>query len=1338
MSRKPGEYELSDDEDDAAAAAATNRAAPYPSMPEADMQAAVDVAANAGGGEVVLTDRGLKGRQVLSLREPLSSWSASSIVHLDLSRNRLRDKGAGAVVKVLGGNSSITRLQLEHNGIGDPGAASLGELLRKHASITDVNLRRNAFTDTGARALVVALHENHALQALDITKNKTVSFSMHEAARLAAETNRMRHKGMLALDTLATLYETVEVIKGELGLMASMPIVQALDQACALLGVADGGEAEPEAAGAGEGEGEGPSPLRDGAEEAKKPDAAEVGAAGGEEAAPAATPAPAPAASKMLLTERAEAVVNELGMKVTPVKAQNSRDRVLRSLALGYAAQPADVAHLDGIASASGVSIKEILGFARAQLEAEKSLATADVNPIMEDDRTRRRRYRREQEEAARPVPQPTVLEQLAELLTQAVGRGLLTEAARSKIDEKVHDGKLNPTTCMVQWSQKLQVADEFEGLWEEASTVPTGNPAAAAATPAAQTVAPERQPDWKQVVDEQSGKTYYYNRRTRETSWSVPSGFVDLVPQRDLLFDAEDDEDDGQPGFEEWELPGSKKPQFQTQPKPQLQPQTTQRQQAVEEAADRRLFGFAPSAQAATQQQQQPAAAASSTAHGVADAVVVDVLASEMGQLAWRETALGTVQLVRAPARLLQPSGPEAEAAAAAGAGLPSLEIGMLLNSVGVPNGGGGGSRVAVGMLSYAGAVDQIDSTAAAQGRGVSLGFVRDKNATATAGGSSSGRRPGDYGGASSDSDSESDGDFDGDDGAGMFATSSSAARGAGGGGGVDFAASIGVHDTTDNFGGGGGGFGSVQQPQAQSQEPAAFPQSLFEPLHPTVRPGDRWVVIFGDGAVVRSGCEMSSTIVSKVTQGQVVTVVSARTNTDGLLRLCIEDPAGWLSVKAGDGTPLLREAPVGLSDEVTYIPPAGAAGGDMFALTMGGGGDGFGQQDQDLLLAPPPPPKSLAEQGAQMVERALEHDQAEEYAEAVSCYQQAAMHLHAAAKQGQSKGKASETQVGYYRSKATEYLQRAEELSHLLEEQRRRDNERKKLLDETSKQLSLAEQPTGAGLPLSAKAEKRRAKQNAKAVRRLRRNPEEATVDEVIAWLATIDCGGCAAAFVQHEIDGETLLELTEAQLRDDLGLTRMGDRARIRRERDRLRATAGDDVDGDDGAGGGGGPRLGGGGAPPPPPPPEEDDDIDELFGNSSRSSRSRRKGSGSKGSGSKGGGSKSKNTAAKEARKAKTGLRGTAPPPPPPVAEARVKVSARWVGAAAAAGGGGGGEEQGGMQGAAAAAAAAEWVHVKMDGDEATVVSSVRERLGTAMQMSPLAFRYMQYQDRQGDW
>ena len=878
------------------------------------------------------------------------------------------------------------------------------------------------------------------------------------------------------------------------------------------------------------------------------------------------------------------------------------------------AAQPADVAHLDGIARGAGVNIKEILGFARAQLEAEKSLATADVNPIMEDDRTRRRRYKREQDEAAKPVRQPTVLEQLAELLDQAVAKNLLTDGARTKIQEKVHNGQLNPTTCMVQWSQKLQVADEFEGLWDEASK---DGPGGAPPAPPPQTVAPERQPDWKQVVDEQSGKSYYYNRRTRETTWSTPpGGFVQLTEQKDALFDSDDDV---LPGFEEWALPTNKPPASRAAPPPAAAP-------ARPAAAADELFGFAPQAAAA------PAPAPAPAPTGERDGVAVEFGASEMGQLAWRETAQGTVQLVRAPERVSE----------------LGLQIGMLLNSVGIA--GDGAGRTPVGMLSYAGAVDQIDSTAA-KGRGVSLGFVR---APATA------RQPGQYD-DSSDSNSDSD-----DNTEGMFAADT------GGGGG--FAAAIGVD--TAGFEAEFGPGVSYQAPRQPARAAAAPSTSGFGTALP--QPGDRFVVVFSDGAVARSGCEMHTPLVGKVPQGQVLRVTAAQSNSDGLLRLQIEEPRGWVSVRASDGTPLLREAPVGLSQEVTSMSGAANIQG-----TPGADADFFGDLDRDVLFAPPPPPKSLAEKSAAMVERALEHDQAEEFAEAVSCYQKAAVQLHSAAKES----KASQTQVSYYRSKATEYLMRAEELSDLLAEQRRRDAERKKLLDTTSQQLALAEDPlrsinSDSG-PVSSKEEKRRAKKNAKAVRNLRRNPTGATVEEVVAWLASIECAGCAAAFTQHEVDGEALLELTETQLRDDLGLTRMGDRARIRRERDRLVA-----VDGDTGGGRGGAP---------PPPPPEED--YDELFGGSDKS-------------GSRKGG-KSRSSAAKEARKAKTGLRGTAPPPPPPVAAARVKVSARW---------GNGGD----------------WVHVKMDGDEAVVLSAVKQRLATTMQMTPMAFSYMQYQDAQGDW
>ena len=68
-------------------------------------------------------------------------------------------------------------------------------------------------------------------------------------------------------------------------------------------------------------------------------------------------------------------------------------------------------------------------------------------------------------------------------------------------------------------------------------------------------------------------------------------------------------------------------------------------------------------------------------------------------------------------------------------------------------------------------------------------------------------------------------------------------------------------------------------------------------------------------DGAVVRGGCEMGSALVGKLSQGQVLRVLEAQTNSDGLLRLRVEE--GWVSKCAGDGTLILQLLEDESSDE-------------------------------------------------------------------------------------------------------------------------------------------------------------------------------------------------------------------------------------------------------------------------------------------------------------------------------------------------------------------------------------------------------------------------------------
>jgi hypothetical protein len=881
-------------------------------------------AAEQNGGAVALTDHGLKARQVLLLREPLSGWAASVVVTLDLSRNKLRDRGAAAVAEVLAGSATIERLELEHNGIGDVGATSLAAMLRIHPVLHSLNMRRNLLTDTGARALVVAMYEVPRIQHLDITKNKHVTHSMAEAARLAAETNRVRQKALAALDKLATLYESVGVIKGELGFAANMPLIGALQQACAVLGVGfpPGEEEGEEHDGDGGGDGD----------EGKEAGDLQTAAGGGgddEQSSPAET---RPSTKKPWLTEQAAAVLFELDRQMVEVAAQDCGDPVIRSLALGYTAQPAEVAELDAIARRAGVKMSDVLGFARAQQEAERALAKADVDPVMEDESARRRRLKKaiRAAEAEANRPAPTVLEQLAEILELAVQRGLLTSVAASKIRERVHAGRLQPATTLVQWTKKLR----------DVGSYPDGS---AGGAQQQQGDRPS-EPIWRAVHDERSGNTYYYNRVTRETTWTRPPS---LAPDRQQPANVaeektqqhgdggeEDSDGDDRLAFEEWNFSPPRQVRPGQQSQPQLPPAASS---SVEWAQE----------EPASEDEDRMPARQSGAAGFAVDDVVVEITADESRKLPFRECEDGRVEIARVSQKAQE----------------FGLRVGMLLHSLAAV---GGGERQPVGMLSYGGVMDQIRCMARAGG-GLTLGFVR--------------RPP------------------------------SQPVRAA----------------PTDV---------PTLQPALQLQHQQAAAAAQARQRGATLpQPGDRYVVEFRDGAMLRAGSEMESAAAGRLSYGQVVTVLESRVNQIGIVRLRVD--GGWASVRASDGTVLMRKAPYGLDGAVTTLAPSAQFG-------IGGGADLDFDEDADvgMLLPPPAPPRTAAQKAAALVERALEHDTAEEVADAISCYQRAAKLLKLAAKE-----KCSRTQVAYYRSKGAEYIARAEELSELVAEQRRRDAERQQL---------------------------------------------------------------------------------------------------------------------------------------------------------------------------------------------------------------------------------------------------------------------------------------------------
>jgi len=75
--------------------------------------------------------------------------------------------------------------------------------------------------------------------------------------------------------------------------------------------------------------------------------------------------------------------------------------------------------------------------------------------------------------------------------------------------------------------SVKLGGAPHLEKTQEE---TPTPTPAPAAPAPAEEKT-PKLPPDWAEVKDPKSGKVYYYNKKTKKTSWTAPEPEPEATP---------------------------------------------------------------------------------------------------------------------------------------------------------------------------------------------------------------------------------------------------------------------------------------------------------------------------------------------------------------------------------------------------------------------------------------------------------------------------------------------------------------------------------------------------------------------------------------------------------------------------------------------------------------------------------------------------------------------------------------------------------------------------------------------------------------------------------------
>jgi hypothetical protein len=117
-----------------------------------------------------LSNANINDKALLTLNEGFRNVGkkTNSIETLDLSKNQIEGEN---VFSVLGHLKTLTSLDLSSNKIGDKGAAALAEALPSMTGLTELNLNSNKIGDEGATALAQVLPYLKKLKRINLSNN---------------------------------------------------------------------------------------------------------------------------------------------------------------------------------------------------------------------------------------------------------------------------------------------------------------------------------------------------------------------------------------------------------------------------------------------------------------------------------------------------------------------------------------------------------------------------------------------------------------------------------------------------------------------------------------------------------------------------------------------------------------------------------------------------------------------------------------------------------------------------------------------------------------------------------------------------------------------------------------------------------------------------------------------------------------------------------------------------------------------------------------------------------------------------------------------------------------